>query len=137
MCVFVCVCVFVRVCVCLCVCVRERESNSELAGSVKSNCQKSRTVSFSGPWNQIAKIVAIKRASLAKQPGHHGMHCFVFLCFAEAAVDNCSFNSRSSTGSAAHTKPVKHLFVQITADSVFLVALFLIEDMDTNRCLQV
>jgi len=32
------------------------------------------------------------------------MHRFVFLCFAEAADDNCSFNSRSSTGSAAHTE---------------------------------
>jgi len=28
---------------------RERESNSELAGSVKSNCQKSRTVSLLVP----------------------------------------------------------------------------------------
>jgi len=65
------------------------------------------------------------------------MHRFVFLCFAEAAVYDCSFNSRSSTGLAAHTKAVKHLFGQIAADSVVLVALFLIEDMDTNRGLQV
>jgi len=43
---------------------KERESNSDLAGSVKSNCQKSRTVSWLVPSNQIAKIVESKRANL-------------------------------------------------------------------------
>jgi len=80
-----------------------------------------------------------KFIALAKEPWHHAMHRFVFLCFAEAAVDNCSAapSIRVPPQVAAHTKAVKHLFVQITADSVLLVALFLIEDMDTNRCLQV